>query len=184
MALLLLACAGCGRACKNDHPYVPYSVEDARADSGSIDGGELALPAPGDAGSRSSAEPARVAPEGATTWKVDGLDLVAPAGRELLYAIVRDFDGDGKKDALALVRPPAPAGKPNEVGAAEIVYYAGSSTGDRVARTVAVAPAPRVDSLCSPVAISSASVRARRSSRWASPARAVRRRARSSWCVS
>ena len=150
MALLLLACAGCGRSCKNDHPYVPYSVDDARADAGASDGGELALPA-GDAGARPSAEPALVAPAGTTTWKVDGLELVAPPDRELLYAIVRDFDGDGKKDALALVRPPAPAGKPNEVGAVEIIAYAGTSSPAR-ASVVATAPTPRIDAACTPVA--------------------------------
>ena len=106
----------------------------------------------GDAGARANgAEPALVAPAGATKWKVDGLELVAPPERELLYAIVRDFDGDGKKDALALVRPPAPPGKPNEVGAAQIVYYAGASSPAR-ASEIAVAPDPRIEPVCTPIA--------------------------------
>jgi len=151
MALLLLTCAGCGRACKNDHPYVPYTVDEARTDAGAVDGGELALPL-GDAGARTSAaEPALLAPAGSKSWKVDGLELAAPPGTELLSAIVRDFDGDGKKDALALVRPPAPPGKPNDVGAAQIVYYAGTSSPAR-ASSITVAPDPRVDAACTPVA--------------------------------
>ena len=150
MALVLLACAGCGRSCKNDHPYVPYTVDDARAGAGTSDGGELVVPTV-DAGLRPNAEPALVAPAGTTTWKVEGLELVAPPGRELLYAIVRDFDGDGKKDALALVRPIALAGKPNEVGAAEIISYAGASSPAR-ASVVAVAPDPRAEAMCTPIA--------------------------------
>lgn len=147
----MLATAGCGRGCRNDHPYVPYTVDDARADAGVIDAGELALPA-GDAGARSSsAEPALVAPASATKWNVEGLELVAPPDREILSAIVRDIDGDGTKDALALVRPPAPPGKPNEVGAAELVFYGGGDSPPR-ATLVASAPAPRIDAACSPVA--------------------------------
>jgi hypothetical protein len=150
LLFLALGCAGCGRACKKDHPYVPYSVDDERADGGAADGGELALPAL-DGGARTTAEPALVAPAAATKWTVEGLELVAPPGRELLYAIVRDVDGDGKKDALALVRSPAPPGKPNEVGPAEIVFYAGSSSPPRPS-SITVAPAPRVDPACTPVA--------------------------------
>ena len=126
-------------------------MDDARAaDSGAADGGELAFPA-ADAGPRSTAEPALVAPPASANWNVEGLELVAPSGRELLYAIVRDVDGDGRKDALALVRSPAPPGKPNEVGAAEIVFYAGTSSPARPS-SIAVAPEPRVDAACTPVA--------------------------------
>ncbi|MDB4933895.1 MAG: hypothetical protein JWP87_867 [Labilithrix sp.] len=149
----LLSTAGCARACKNDHPYVPYSVDDAQADA-SAEGGAAAELAPisGDAGARAStAEPALVAPPGATRWNIEGLELVAPPERELLMAIVRDVDGDGRKDALALVRPPASPGKPNEVGPAEIIFYSGASSPPRPA-IVAAAPQPRVDASCTPVA--------------------------------
>jgi hypothetical protein len=149
---LLLATAGCGRACKNDHPYVPYTVEDARADAGAPDAAEIPPLVLGDAGARpSTAEPALVAPAGATSWKIEGLDLVAPPERELVMALVRDIDGDGKKDALAVVRPPAPPGKPFEAGPAEIIFYAGSSSPPRPS-IVAAAPLPRVDPSCTPVA--------------------------------
>jgi hypothetical protein len=148
---LLVGNAGCARACKNDHPYVPYSVDGEHADA-AADGGAETASAATDAGSaKSTAEPALAAPANTTTWKVEGLELVAPPGRELLYAIVRDFDGDGKKDALALVRAPAPPEKPLEIGAAELVFYAGSSSPAQ-ASVVVSAPPPRVDASCKPVA--------------------------------
>ena len=151
LVALALLVAGCGRACKN-HPYVPYTVDDARAPSASADGGEPAPPA-SDAGPRVvAAEPALLAPANARTWNVGGLELVAPEGRELVMAIVRDLDGDGKNDALAIVRPPAPPGKPpSEIGAAEIVHYAGTSLRP-VPTVIASAPAPRADASCTPVA--------------------------------
>ncbi len=149
---LVLMNASCSRACKSDHPYVPYSVDGERAEAGA-DGGTETTAALGDSGSASattSAEPALAAPANATTWNVEGLELVAPPERELLYAIVRDIDGDGKKDALALVRPPAPPGKPHEIGAAELVFYAGSSPS--APSLVVAAPPPRMDAACSPLA--------------------------------
>ena len=157
---LALGVAGCGRACKKDHPYVPYTVNDAppvsaasASASAVADGGDLPPFALDRAGRFAGAVPSLVAPANATTWRVEGLELVAPEGHELLMAIVRDFDGDGKNDALAIVRPPAPAGKPpSDVGAAEIVYYAGTSS--RPAPTViATAPSPpRTDASCVPIA--------------------------------
>lgn len=147
--MLALASAGCGRACKKDHPYVPYTVDDGRSPAAS-DSAEPTQPA-ADAGVRAtSAEPALVAPANARTWQIEGLELVAPEGRELLLAIVRDFDGDGKKDALAVVRSPAPPGKPSESGPAEIVHYAGASSPPPPS-VVATAPPPRTDAACLPV---------------------------------
>lgn len=146
LVTLALALAGCGRACKNDHPFVPYTVDDARADAAV----EVTQPLV-DAGPRSAAvEPSFIAPANATKWSVDGVELVAPAGRELLLAIVRDFDGDGKKDALVVVRPPAPPGKPGEIGAAEILHYSGASSPPQPS-VVASAPMPRMDAACLPV---------------------------------
>jgi hypothetical protein len=83
---------------------------------------------------------------------VEGIELIAPAGREFVMAIVRDLDGDGKKDALAIVRGAAPSGgPPGEVGPAEIVHYAGSSS-PLLATVVATAPPPRTDASCTPIA--------------------------------
>ncbi|MDB4942243.1 MAG: hypothetical protein JWP97_1777 [Labilithrix sp.] len=151
---LALGSAGCGKACNRDHPYVPYSVGDetrppATADGGSaasaLDGGDLGI----DGGTPAAlAEPALLAPEHATTWRVGDLELAAPPGRELVMAIVRDLDGDGKNDALAIVRSPAPAGKPSEVGPAEIVFQPAGAP----PRVLVTAPAPRTDVSCTPIA--------------------------------
>lgn len=146
LVALLPACSGC----KKDHPYVPYAVGDApsASASGATDPG--VAPA-GDAGAL-AVESARVAPPGSTTWRVDGLELVAPEASELVSAIVRDFDGDGQKDALAIVRRPAPPEKAAEVGPAQIVHYAGNAKGAGPPVIVATAPHPRTDAVCTPLA--------------------------------
>ena len=144
-----LALGGCAKSCRNDHPHVPYAVGDAS----SVGAADARAPPPAavtlalDAGAI-AAEPALVAPPSATTWTVEGLVLRAPEGRELLFAIVRDLDGDGTKDALAIARVPASKDNPLEVGPAEIVVY----VGEHEPRTVAVAPPPRTDAGCTPVA--------------------------------
>ena len=153
MLALALVASGC-RGCKKDHPYVPYTVNDAPSGAASADAGDPAGHlADLDAGARvTTAEPALVAPARTTKWKVEGMELVAPAGRELVMAIVRDVDGDGKKDAVAIVRPPAEAGKPaSDAGPAEIVFYAGASASP-FATVIATAPSSRADASCTPLA--------------------------------
>lgn len=104
---------------------------------------------PFDAGA-SNAEPALAAPPGSRRWTADGMRLDAPDGKELLYAIVRDVDGDGKKDALALVRPVlAENAKDWDVGPGELLFYRGTG-GAPI--SIAVAPAARVDAACAPLA--------------------------------
>lgn len=68
-------------------------------------------------------EPALVAPPESTTWTVNGMKLEV-RGREIILAIVRDFDGDGQKDALAIVRVPATARTPG-APTGEIVFFRG-----------------------------------------------------------
>lgn len=154
LATLAALLPACGRACKNDHPYVPYTVGDAPSSSADAGAPDPALASASDAGAapESPAEPALLAPAGATRWRTEGIELVAPEGSELVAALVRDFDGDGVKDALALVRRPAPEGKPSEVGPGQIVHYAGVSAGTPVPYFVATAPHPRGDAGCTPLA--------------------------------
>ncbi|HEY8078043.1 MAG TPA: hypothetical protein VIF62_28145, partial [Labilithrix sp.] len=142
-----LALGGCAKSCRNDHPYVPYAVGDSSAatDADAPPPAPVALAI--DAGAI-AAEPALVAPPNATTWNVEGLTLRAPEGKELLFAIIRDLDGDGSKDALAIARAPAPKDEPNRIGPAEIVAYVGSHE----PRSIVVAPDPRADAGCTPVA--------------------------------
>ncbi len=157
--------AGCARACKNDHPYVPYAVDDATSEA-SPEGGSRAASTtitPGDA-SPSVGATARVAPPNALTWAVDGLELVAPHKREFVLALVGDFDGDGKQDALAIVKPAASVDKPTDAIAAEIVYYgnlrplgvdgvgASPLSAPVTIASVPSVPSVRADSTCLPVA--------------------------------
>jgi len=131
---------------------VPYTVADAAPsaeDAGSADPSAVVIGA--DAGV-TPAEPAVLAPVGATRWTVEGVDLVAPPDRVLVSALVRDFDDDGAKDALAIVRAPPPPGKPSEAGAAELVHYAGNAKGPPTGITLVGSPPPRTDAACAPLA--------------------------------
>ena len=98
LVLLVLTVSGC-RGCKNDHPYVPYSIADE--DAAAVASGDAGASAT-DAGSFSVA--AEKAPEGATHWSLEGLSLDAPPGMVFELGVVRDFDGDGQRDAAVLVR--------------------------------------------------------------------------------
>ena len=152
LAAVALLLAGCGRSCKNDHPYVPYTVGDAPSGATKIvaaDAGDPALAIDGGA-PPAIAEAAITAPPKTTKWRIGDLELVAPEGREFVMAIVRDLDGDGKNDALAIVRAPAPSGRPeSEVGPAELVHYVGGSSAPR---PIVTAQPPKTDASCTPVA--------------------------------
>ncbi len=151
LALLGLAlfASGCAKACKNDRPYVPYSVGDATS---SADGGAAAAAAAGpEKEPPPVTTPALVAPLRATSWRVaEGLDLTAPPGRELALALVHDVDGDGAPDALAVTKP---AGTPGS-GTVDLVLVRGSQPGKRIADATPtlVASGPVLRPECSPVA--------------------------------
>lgn len=123
LALLTLGAAGC-KGCHDDHPYVPYSITTDTGGAGAIDaasGAPSAAVGAGDAGNPFAGEAAVVAPAGATVWPVDDVVLHAPEGRVFFAALVRDFDGDGNKDAFAIVRPP----EGNDPG--ELAFFRGNS---------------------------------------------------------
>lgn len=111
---LLTSCKG---GC-DDKPFVPYHVGDeagatAAADASAFvairtDGGALPL------GS------AKDAPANATEWVEAGLTLKAPAGTLFQRGLFRDFDGDGKDDALVVARR-------ENVQDAAVVFYASSA---------------------------------------------------------
>jgi hypothetical protein len=126
----LLTAAGC-RGCHDDHPYVPYAIGSGAP---STEAPEDAAPpaaasaAPVEAGADLFAgEPAVVAPPGLSVWALDGATLSAPDGMVFVLGIVRDFDGDGTKDAFAVVRPP----DGNDPG--RLVYYRSGATTPPVA---------------------------------------------------
>jgi hypothetical protein len=115
--------AGC-RGCHDDHPYVPYAIGSAAA---RVEGPDDAAVSPADASTSTESgadpfagEPALVAPPGLTRWVVDGVSLTAPDGQVFVLGMARDFDGDGSKDAFAIVRP----AEGNDPG--HVVYYRGA----------------------------------------------------------
>ena len=118
MGLTSTALGACD-SCKNDHPYVPYSIGgDSGAPSSVPSSASSALP-----------EPSRVAagdlferaPAMAPTWTKDTLTLRASDGTHFERGAFDDFDGDGKRDAFCVVRSFA---SPKTFDA---LYFSGSS---------------------------------------------------------
>jgi hypothetical protein len=145
--VLVLAAAGC-HGCGDGHPYVPYAIETPEA--GADVPGDAAAPAPSvpsiDAGRLPfSGEAALVAPPGTARWSVEGITLDAPQGMVFVSAIVRDFDGDGTKDAFAIVRPP----EANDPGV--LAFYRGTGTTQATPATFAPPATLARDASCSPI---------------------------------
>jgi hypothetical protein len=111
--------AGC-HSCKNEHPYVPFSIDGSDVDEG--DASATDVPDLGfDAGGKFAEEPADVAPPMSAKWSLGGVDLVASPGHLFALGLVRDFDGDGKLDAFAVLFPAE--GK----GLGQVVFYRGEA---------------------------------------------------------
>jgi hypothetical protein len=121
---------GC-KGCRNDHPYVPYAIEDDAGDAEAV----AAIDASDEASGPSREISATQAPPSSTRWTLDGVTLSAPAGMVFELAVVRDFDADGKTDAAALVRR---ADQENDLGT--LLYYHADGTG--LASPITVAPSP------------------------------------------
>src|SRR5262249_38430528 len=115
---LILALTGCAKACKNDHPYVPSASDpSASSSSSSTSAASSAAPTAAEAGALADSV---IAPlPGTTSIEIDGTKVSMP-DREIVQALVADFDGDGKKDALAVVRPEGDAGPPST---GELVHW-------------------------------------------------------------
>ncbi len=133
--LLLAAAAAFGltacRGCKNDHPYVPYSIGEDAGDADTIASSDA-----GDDGDVPIHEiSATQAPARATRWTLDGLTLVAPAGMVFELGIARDFDADGHTDVAALARRD---GQDGDLGT--LLYY--RAEGGALAAPITVAPSP------------------------------------------
>lgn len=124
LALATLALAGC-HGCRNDHPFVPYSI-DGGTGTPAAPGADAAQAQPPEGGAAFARQSGTPAPADAKTWTVDGLALTAPDGATFRQALVLDLDGDAQPDALALVEERAePAGtlRPG------LVLYRGGSSG-------------------------------------------------------
>ncbi|MBX3223096.1 MAG: hypothetical protein KF795_21465 [Labilithrix sp.] len=150
LVLLLAAAgllAGC-RGCANDHPYVPPAADAPTASASAADAeGPTVVTAVADGGGL--VEPALVAPPGATSWQTNGMTLEA-GGREIVLALFGDFDGDGTRDALAIIRPPAAERRPSS-STGELVFFRGGGDGAPAA-AVAAGPALGVQPSCVPTA--------------------------------
>jgi len=135
---LALATTGC-RACKDDHPYVPYSIDEASTPSDTPLDASAAAQDP-DAGSFHARE-AVLAPKDAARWTIDGQDLVAPADHVFALGLSGDFDGDGAIDVAALVTPtsPDPDAGPH---ASELVLYRGTRGGPLAGPQTIASPPP------------------------------------------
>ncbi len=145
LLVLLASSTGCAKACKNDHPYVPYSIGDGDAPDGWEDGATTQVVE--DSGAMEIA--ATAAPAGATRWTLEGLDLAAPPDRVFVLGLARDLDGDGAKDALAIVRATKDEAAPDET-----IFFKGTARGLDAPASVATGPgpAPAVDAGCARVA--------------------------------
>ena len=124
---------GCAKSRRNDHPYVPYTIDSTPNASDARDAGApVAL--------EDAASPvlpfveraAAVAPANAAQWSLEGLLLAAPAGKVFVLGLVGDFDGDRERDAFAIVRD---GSKKESLG--ELVYFRGRSGGVGPAESVA-----------------------------------------------
>jgi len=143
--------AGCS-GCHEDHPYVPYTIGSASASAaGSPDAATLAPAASAplllEAGIGPSGQAATLAPVGTTHWPIEGVTLDAPDGRVFVAAVVADLDGDGAKDAFAIVRPP----EGNDPG--ELVYLHARAKDGALAVASTFPPAPGLarDASCTPI---------------------------------
>jgi hypothetical protein len=150
-ALLLLAGAGAGcHGCRDDHPYVPYTIGSSDGAPGASDDGGAPVPTAGgaaDAGGPFIGEPAVAVAAGSTRATVDGVTIEAPDGMVLVLALVRDFDGDGAKDAFGVARPR----DGNDPG--EVVFYRGEAGRDPTpsAKTLEAPAGLARDPSCTPV---------------------------------
>jgi hypothetical protein len=128
LLLAALAATGCN-GCRREHPYVPYSISPGQRGSLSVEEAsvsprsETAL----DAGHEFAELASTEAPPATGRWSLEGVTLDAPDGLVFQSALVSDFDGDGEKEAFAIVHP----AEGNEAG--EVVFYRGRAAGEVLA---------------------------------------------------
>lgn len=148
----VLAASGCS-GCREDHPYVPYTIGSAGTSSAApVD---AAAPTSAiastavDAGSPFAGQPATLAPPGLARWPLDGSVLEAPEGRVFVSAVAGDLDEDGVRDAFAIVRPP----EGNDPGELVFLNARSRAADSPLVVTATVAPAPGLarDASCTPV---------------------------------
>jgi hypothetical protein len=150
-----LACQGC----KEDHPYVPYTIGGEEAAAPTAASSHSSAPLEEEASAPFTQLGATGAPPGSKSWTLDGLKLEAPPGTVFVLGLTGDLSGDGSVDALAIVRgsgsnvePPAADGGKAAAVQAELVFYKGHAGGALDPGVVVGAPpALLLDPTCSPV---------------------------------
>jgi hypothetical protein len=148
-AVILALAGACGcHGCRDDHPYVPYSIGSSDGSAGGAAAAAQPVPAslPAPDGGAFVAEPATLAPPGLARWPLEGVVLDAPTGSTFVSGTARDFDGDGALDAFAIARS-ADASDPGQ-----LVYYRGRAGAEALAPTAAFAPPPTIvrNASCAP----------------------------------
>ncbi len=135
-----LGSSGC-KGCRDDHPYVPYTISDEQKAPLADEARPAILPPSAEDAGAFHGREALVAPLEAARWTLEGLDLAAPADRVFALGLTGDLDGDGIRDAVALVqRQGAVADAGVELG--ELVLYRGGPGGALAPpQVIAVPPA-------------------------------------------
>jgi hypothetical protein len=144
----VLVAGGCS-GCREDHPYVPYTIGTA-SPAPTVEEASVAPSTSAstiaDGGGAFVGMPATMAPPGLSRWSLDGVDLEAPDGRVFVSAIVADLDADGSKDAFCIVRP----ADGNDPG--ELLYMHARDKGGALVAASTYAPAGLSrDPSCTPV---------------------------------
>ncbi|MDP8999644.1 MAG: hypothetical protein M3O46_05980 [Myxococcota bacterium] len=148
-ALLMVVFLGGGcRGCQ-DHPYVPYVISSSQPTIAPPASSLPAIAGPAPTASGPTAflgDPAILAPPGLARWPMDDIVLESPEGRTFVSALVRDFDGDGAKDAFAIVRAAE-----GDIG--EVVFYRGRRDGEALLAATTFTPPAGLSQKASCVAV-------------------------------
>lgn len=132
--------AGCSQSCRDDKPYVPYSIPSAASSPAPSD--SAPPPAASAQPQRDRFEPqaAQKLPSGTTRIEVAGGWVSAPAGAEFSLVLHADFDDDGNADALLWAR--------DRTGGGQLMHIRGKAGGQPTSRAAVTLPADLINPQC------------------------------------
>jgi hypothetical protein len=155
LAVVALDSGGC-KGCRDDHPYVPYTIGETIGEQPANQADDSGAGSPSaltdDAGAFVARE-ATPAPPSASRMTVDGALLVAPTGSFFVAGLVADLDGDGKRDAAAIVQRADATSAGSDAAATDpgqLVFYRGQAGGLAPAEVIATPPALAGPAGCAP----------------------------------
>lgn len=131
-ALAAFALTGCD-GCRSEKPYTPFGVASSVPVPQSSDAPPMPSASASAAAPTTGFEPKKALlapPSAAASWRVEELELRAPAGRAFAQALSFDANGDGKNDVLAWTVP-APNSPPTAVPG-ELWYFDAAGTQAKV----------------------------------------------------